>query len=549
MTLRPDPIGPVPAETARVARAAFPKGSRYLQMRDALGTIFTDTDFATHYPNRGRPVEAPWRLALVTVMQFAEGLSDRQAAEAVRARIDWKYALGLDLTDPGFDFSVLSEFRARLLAGSAEHLLLDRLLAACAERGLLKARGRQRTDATHVLGALRVLSRLECVAETLRVALEAIVVAAPEWAQTHIPPPWRERYGRRIEEYRLPKGQAARQAFAATVGADGLALLAALAAPETPTRVCDLPAVALLRRVWEQQFDVSAGQVRWREATELPPAAEQIETPHEPEARYGVKRGRGWTGYKVHTTETCDDDRPHLITQVATTLAPEADVEQLAPIQEELARKALPPSQHLVDAGYVRGRNLVHSREQHGIDLIGPIAKDHQWQAKAGTGYDVSHFQIDWAAQVVTCPRGKRSVRWCETTTARERTMIGVTFAAAACTPCPVRAQCTRATTLPRSLTLQPQAEHEAIQAARQRQQTDGFAADYARRAGIEGTLSQGVRAFGLRSARYRGLAKTHLQHVATATAINVQRLSDWLDGQPRAVTRRSHLACLAPAA
>jgi transposase len=518
-------------------------------MRDALGTIFTDTDFAALYPDRGRPVEAPWRLALVTIMQFAEGLSDRQAAEAVRARIDWKYALGLDLTDPGFDFSVLSAFRARLLAGSAEQVLLDRLLVACTERGLLKARGRQRTDATHVLGALRVLSRLECAAETLRVALEAIVVAAPTWAQTQIPTPWRERYGRRIEDYRLPKGQAERQVFATTVGADGLALLAALAAAETPARLRDLPAVQLLRRVWEQQFDASSDQVRLRAPQELPAAGELIETPHEPEARYSVKRDQHWTGYKVHLTETCDDARPHLITQVATTLAPEADVAQLAPIQEELARKGLPPRQHLVDAGYVRGRNLVTSHEHHEIDLLGPITEDHQWQAKAGTGFDISHFRIDWEAHTVTCPRSHLSVRWCQTETARGRTMIHVDFAATDCTPCPVREQCTRAKALPRSLTLQPRAEHEAIQAARQRQQTEAFAADYARRAGIEGTLSQGVRAFGLRTARYRGLAKTHLQHLATAAAINVQRVTDWLDDQPRATTRRSHLARLAPAA
>ena len=549
MTLHPDPVGPIPAETVRVARAAFPKGNRYLQMRDVLGAIFTDADFAGLYPDRGRPVEPPWRLALVTVMQFAEGLSDRQAAEAVRARIDWKYALGLALTDPGFDFSVLSEFRARLIAGSAEHLLLDRLLVACAERGLLKARGRQRTDSTHVLGALRVLSRLECVAETLRVALEAIVVAAPAWGQTHIPAAWRERYGRRIEDYRLPKSQTERQAFAVTVGTDGLSLLAALDGDETPARLRELPAVTVLRRVWEQQFDVAAGRARLREPKELPAAAEHIETPHDPEARYAVKRGQHWTGYKVHLTETCDDDRPHLLTQVATTLAPEADIEQLAPIQAELARKDLPPSQHLVDAGYVRGSNLVRSRGQHGIDLLGPITTDHQWQAKAGTGFDIGQFRVDWEAKRVSCPRGRPSARWCQTGTARGRTMIHVDFAAADCTPCPARSQCTRAKTLPRTLTLQPRAEHEAIQAARQRQQTAGFAADYARRAGVEGTLSQGVRAFGLRSARYRGLAKTHLQHVATAAAMNVQRVTAWLDEQPRAATRRSHLARLAPAA
>ena len=549
MSLRSDPIGPIPDETARVAGAAFPKGSRYLQMRDVLGTIFADAAFAALYPTRGRPAEAPWRLALVTVMQFAEGLSDRQAAEAVRARIDWKYALGLDLTDSGFDFSLLSEFRARLIAGSAEHLLLDQLLVACTERGLLMARGRQRTDSTHVLGALRVLSRLECVAETLRVALEALVIEAPGWAQTHVSVACRERYGRRIEEYRLPKGQAARQAFVATVGDDGLALLAALETPQAPAGLRDLPAVALLRRIWDQQFDASSGRARLREPKELPPATDQVETPHDPEARYGLKRGRGWTGYKVHVTETCDDDRPHLITQVATTLAPEADIEQLAPIQADLADRDLAPGQHLVDAGYVRGRNLVSSRERHGIDLIGPVAEDHQWQAKAGDGFDVGHFRIDWEGQTVTCPGDRRSARWCQTETARGRTMIHVDFAATDCTPCPVRARCTRAKTLPRSLTLQPRAEHEAIQAARQRQQTQAFADDYADRAGVEGTLSQGVRAFGLRTTRYRGLAKTHLQHVASAAAVNVQRVTDWCDGQPRATTRRSHLAQLAPAA
>src|SRR5262249_51694595 len=156
MTLHPTPVSPVPEETARIARAAVPKGNVYVQMRDVLGNIYTDEQFADLFAPRGRPVVAPWRLALVTVMQFAEGLSDRQAGEAVRVRIDWKYALGLELSDPGFDYSVLCDFRARLVQGSAEHRLLDVLLEACKGRGLLKARGRQRTDATHVLGALRI---------------------------------------------------------------------------------------------------------------------------------------------------------------------------------------------------------------------------------------------------------------------------------------------------------------------------------------------------------------------------------------------------------
>src|SRR6516165_1027483 len=146
MSLQPRPTPPVPDDTARVARAAFPRGNPYLRLRDELGTIFGDDDFADLYPRRGQPALAPWRLALVTVLQFREDLSDRRAADAVRARIDWKYLLGLELTDPGFDASVLCEFRSRLLAGRTEELLLERRLARCKALGLLQARGRQRTD-------------------------------------------------------------------------------------------------------------------------------------------------------------------------------------------------------------------------------------------------------------------------------------------------------------------------------------------------------------------------------------------------------------------
>src|SRR5947207_5394243 len=151
MTLHPQDEFSIPEETVRVANAAYPKGNVYIKMRDAVGTIFQDQTFAHLFPHNGRSVEAPWRLALITVMQFIEELPDRQAADAVRGRIDWKYALGLDLADPGFDASVLSEFRERLLAGQAEMVLLEVLLACCKQRGWLKAGGKQRTDSTHVL--------------------------------------------------------------------------------------------------------------------------------------------------------------------------------------------------------------------------------------------------------------------------------------------------------------------------------------------------------------------------------------------------------------
>src|SRR3712207_2947319 len=188
MSLRlPQPVPPVPDDTARIARAAFPRGNPYLFLRDRLGPAFDDAGFADLYPRRGQPAYTPWRLSLVTLLQFREGLSDRQAAEAVRARIDWKYLLSLELADAGFDHSVLCEFRARLLDGGAAERLLARMLDAAHEAGLLKARGRQRTDSTHVLAAVRALNRLELLAETLRAALNAIATVAPDWLRGWLP--------------------------------------------------------------------------------------------------------------------------------------------------------------------------------------------------------------------------------------------------------------------------------------------------------------------------------------------------------------------------
>src|SRR5215213_4329578 len=203
MSLHPLAVYVVPEETARVARAAFPKGNPYLRVRDELGPIYEDRAFTELFSTRGRSAIAPAQLALVTILQFAEGLSDLQAADAVRARIDWKYLLSLELDDPGFDASVLCEFRARLLVGEQETLLLDTLLALCRERGLLKARGQQRTDSTQVLAAVRALNRLEVVGESLRHTLNVLAVVAPDWLGGQVPPEWADRYARRIEDDRL----------------------------------------------------------------------------------------------------------------------------------------------------------------------------------------------------------------------------------------------------------------------------------------------------------------------------------------------------------
>jgi transposase len=265
------------------------------------------------------------------------------------------------------------------------------------------------------------------------------------------------------------------------------------------------------------------------------------------EARYSTKRSMGWVGYKVHLTESCDEGFPHLITDVHTTAASATDVKQLSAIQRRLAASGVLPAEQLADSSYVCGSNLVSSHSRQ-IDLIGPAYKDNTWQAKADEGFDVASFRIDWEGKIVTCPRERQSIRWSETKTARGRSMIHIDFSPDDCTPCPSRSSCTRAKDLPRTLTLQPREEHEAIQFARKRQKTEEFTSLYSQRAGIEGTVSQGVRAFGLRQARYRGLKRTHLQELATATAINVGRIANWLNGVPTALTRRSQLAALAQA-
>jgi transposase len=557
MSLRPQPLTPVPDQTARVAHAAFPKGNPYLTLRETLGTIFQDDSFADLYAHDGQPGVAPWRLALVTILQFRETLADRQAAEAVRARIDWKYLLGLELTDPGFDFSVLSEFRDRLLVGEAAERLLEPLLARCRAMGLLKARGQQRTDATHVLAAVRSLHRLELVAETLRAALNELATVAPAWLQGVAPLAWYERYAKRIEDSRLPKEQTQREAYAQTVGADGFTLLDALERPEVPEAWRQLPCVTTLRQLWQDHYErragagqteahQSPGQVRFKAVRELPRAAEHIESPYDIDARYRTKGSTQWTGYMVHVSETCEDTTPHLLTHVQTTSAAVHEAMCTEDIHQALAEKDLAPAEHFVDAAYVDATLLVSSRVEHGIDLMGPTRPNVTWQTHVDGAYDIDHFEIDWDRQQVRCPQGKWASAWRERHDPSGRVSIVVQFRQGDCQACEARALCTRAKQA-RYLRLHPREQHEALEAARARFNSDAGQALYKRRAGIEGTLSQGVRAFGLRRTRYRGLDKTHLQHVAIATAINVDRLVAWFTGQPRATTRTSRFAALAP--
>ncbi len=536
----------IPDQTATVAAAAFPKGTLCLTIRDELGPIYNDEEFAPLFSGRGQPGIAPGLLATVIVLQYLENLTDRQAAEQVRARIDWKYLLGLELTDPGFHYSVLSEFRDRLLENELEMRLLDTLLERLAEKGLVKAGGKQRTDSTHVLLAVRQLHRLELIGETMRWVLDDVAKVAPEWLLSQLEPEWFKTYSRRFDQYRLPKKKSKRTELAQKIGADGDHLLQAIYAEEAPVAVRDLPSVDVMRQIWMQQFYLDQGQLKWREQKNLPPYKDLIQSPYDLQGRNRTKGANNWTGYTAHFTETCDEERPNIITHAETNLPTTGDIKKTPQIHQALKQKALLPSEHYVDKAYMSVKQLLAAQTEYELDLAGQLRDNPSWQAQTEGAYDLTCFVIDWPNQIVTCPQGQTSQKWSEgLKDQRGNDIIQVRFSKLDCLPCPARENCTHAKETPRYLTFRPQVEQEAINAARARQETDEFKERFKSRAGIEGTISQSVRMAGLRHARYIGLAKTHLQNVATAAALNLSRVANWLNKVPKAKTRPSPFTAL----
>jgi transposase len=543
MSLKPQTIPPIPALTTKVARRAFRKGNVYMQMRDLLGTFFTDDQFTDLYPADGQPAYAPWRLALVCVMQFAENLTDRQAADAVRSRIDWKYALSLELTDEGFDFSVLSEFRQRLVTHEAGERLLNTMLDQFVEAGLLSSGGQQRTDSTYVVASVRDLNRLELAGRTLQAALDDIAALAPEWLQAWVAPDWYTRYAQPFSDFRLPQKAAEREALAVQVGWDGLTLLEKIDfAPGVPLEIHQLHSVEILRQVWLQQYVLIDGQLRQRERKEMPPAARLIQSPFDIEARYSHKRGRDWMGYKVHLTESCDEDMPHLITHVHTVSATEPDINAVEPIHDDLKARDLLPDDHLVDRGYTSAPMLYDSQEDYEVNLLGPVVERTFWQQ--ATGYDISAFTIDWEKRTVTCPQGHTSNPWTMRDHRRDHQLTRVKFKRVECEPCPVHDLCTKHPR--RTLSFHEEEVFKVVQRRKQEQHTDEWRTQYGKRAGVEGTVSQCVFALGMRRSRYRGLDKTHLQFVLTSAAMNLTRVVNWFNEKPRSETRFTRFGKLA---
>ena len=575
---------PDPLIAAAIAAKYSGKRPRPLavQVRDRLGQWLEDEQFAAAFGDRGRPGWSPSRLALVTILQREENLADRAAAEAVRTRIDWQYLLGLPLDDPGFDHTVLSEFRNRVADAGLEQVPLDALLARLAAEGLVKAGGKQRTDSTHVVAAVAALNRLELAGESVRAALEALTAAHPDWvAQRICVPDFARRYGTPMTSWRPPVSQARRDELAIAYARDGYALLEAVYGSSSPGWLREIPAVDVLRRVLVQNYTriITAGGrevIRRREKEPegdgLPHGHIRVASPYDTDARWGVKREEFWLGYKLHVTETCDDAPPctcalaaaagpglaradgrghdggcaqptfpNLITHVASTEATVPDSQMTSIIDDDLARKNLPPGRHYLDSGYLSAALVVAEHARHGIALIGPLLADTSAQARAGHGYARADFTVNYGTRTVTCPQGRTAAAWTPCAQ-RGKDAIVATFSAADCGPCPARALCT--TGRRRQLTLPPPDLAEVQAAARAAEKTIPFQADYARRAGVEGTMHQAT-AHGARRARYRGLPRTRLDHVNMACALNLLRLEAYWTGTPLDRQRTSHLARL----
>ena len=534
MTLRERDLSVMPADIAALGAQVLAVGDPYRVIGEQLADLVTDGAFAELYEATGRAAVWPSVLTLVTLFQFLEDLPDREAARQVAVRLDWKYALHLPLGYRGFDFSCLSYFRRRLVEHAESRLVFEAVLAKVQALGFLKQRGKQRTDALGVVGAVRALSQLELVWEALRLALRGLVETDAAWVERVVPTAFRTQYLERRSDYRLTADE--RQAALVEVGQDAAWLLDQLAAADG-TILPRLAEVQTLATIWEQRYARVDGQVRWRSSTV--DSTELIVTPHDPGVRIGQKRGHVWWGDKVHVTETIaeppDPDAPgpadpadqvRFITDVTTSPAPSGDGQALEEIREHLIERDLLPGQQVVDSGYVSGKHLAES-EAAGVDLVGPPLADTSPNA-----FKLADFAIDRDARQAVCPAGQVSVKWAGRTERDGSRSVQIRFPASACAACPLRPQCTTSKD-GRNLSL---SEHyERLAARRVEAQTPAFRATLKTRAGIEATLSELVRRHGLRRHRYRGEARRHCEHLLKAAACNLKRLARALAARQQA--------------
>ena len=525
MSLQDNWNATIPSDTADVGDAILKADSPYRLIGDQINHVLRMKDFQELYSQLGRGAICPIILALVTVFQHLERVPDRVAAEWVVTRLDWKYALHLPLNAQGFHFSNLSNFRQRLLEQDAERLIFEKVLEWARACGALQKYGKQRTDSTHVLGAIEQLTRLEMVWETLRTTLHALQKQVPTWYAQTIPSAFTATYGLRRSEWQVSATEAAAELRQA--GRDGFWLVTQLD-QGAPDVALELSEVQTLRQVWEQEFTWDADQ---QDLGPPPPrrqghGKERIVTPHDPDVRWTKKRDREWQGYKLQVTETVEEENlVQFITDIELTPACEDDSEAVTGIHQRLAARALPPEQHIVDQGYTSGANLAHSRARH-IELLGRVTHDTSTKPE---GYKQTDFDLDMDHHRAVCPAGQVAERWYPRPQADGYEGAEICFGKQ-CAGCPTRELCAPGKS---GRTLKVSPYRDLLLDRRAAQETAAFARQLQQRAAVEGTISEFTRAHGARRMRYRGRRKGRLQMLFTGAAVNLKRLARALNQSP----------------
>lgn len=500
----------IPEEIGTWGESHLEPENLYRIVGNQLYSSMSWDELKSMYSNMGRPPINPIILSLVTIFQYLEDIPDRVAASFVETRLDWKYALHLPLDDSGFHYSDLCNFRKRLLSHGKESLIFDTLLESIRALGFLNKRKYQRTDSTHVLAKVCQLSRLENLSEGLRLALKAIEKADAAFYQVKLPAPYKEQWDTRLNDYRMTDEE--RKQALERAGQDIRWLLEFLKTNRA-SFLC-LPELEVLQTLFQQNFTTHAQAVRLRK--QCANGKEKIQTPHDPEARYSTKRGKSWTGYKMHVTETANDKgEVNFVTDVVTTNACERDNETLPQIQETIEKRNLKPEQQFTDKAYITGNNLADSQDNN-IKLMGEAS-----QLTNNGLFTADEFIIDYETKIATCPGGCTSCSWREFETGKHKGDVQISFGQQ-CQHCSLKERCTKNK---HGRLLRLHSHYQLLKERREESKTDSFKESMKRRPPIEGTISEMVRAHGLRRSRYRGILKTHMQNLMTGAALNVKRL------------------------
>ncbi len=483
---------------------------------------------ALYCAENGRPGIDPVLLCGVTLLQFMEKAADRSATERVVYHLGWKYALDLELDYAGFHATVLVYFRDRLEDNKVERMIFDGIVKLLVELGLVKRKGKQRLDSTHIVGYVKAMSLLECAIETLRLALEDLKVKVGRKKQPEFWDRLWELYVESKLDWRLNKTERDRRYR--QCGQDMRELLEWLDGNDP--KLAGREAVKLLRRVFGEQFEMVDGKLEL--APKRPPRA--VQNPHDSDAHYADKRSKQWIGYKVHVTETVDPQQPikkkgeptdHFITEMLTV---EAAQDEKAGLTETLTREQahheIEPRAIYTDAGYVTEHTLTQA-EQNGMELLGPTRPDpHKGP------YNSDAFHVDINERQAVCPQGKLSTQCSRIKDNYMGTEYYRIEWGNQCNSCPVQKQCTRSKSGRRTLVVG--LRHDLVEQRRREMKQKGFSKSMHPRNGIEGTHSELVRGHAMRRTKYRGLSRVGLSNYFIGAACNVKRYLNLLAFQMR---------------